>query len=63
MVLGIKYPHDNSRDIKAAGSVPGSERSLAGVYATHSSILAWRILSTKEPDLLWSIESQRIRYN
>ena len=31
------------------GSIPGSERSLEGCMATHSSILAWRILWTEEP--------------
>ena len=30
------------------GSIPGSERSLGGVMATHSSILAWRIPWTEE---------------
>ena len=31
--------------------------------ATHSSILAWRIPWTKEPDGLQSTESQRVRHN
>ena len=31
--------------------------------ATHSSILAWRILWTEEPGRLWSIGSQRIGHN
>ena len=30
---------------------------------THSSILAWRISWTEEPDRLQSIGSQRVRYN
>ena len=29
--------------------------------ATHSSILAWRVLGTEEPDGLWSTGLQRIR--
>ena len=31
--------------------------------ATHSSILAWRIPWTEEPDGLWSIGSQRVGHN
>ena len=31
--------------------------------ATHSSILAWKILWTEEPGGLQSMESQRVRYN
>ena len=30
--------------------------------ATHSSILAWRILWTEEPGRLWSIGSQKVRH-
>ena len=31
--------------------------------AAHSSILAWRISGTEEPDRLWSIGSQRLGHN
>ena len=31
--------------------------------ATHSSILAWRIPWTEEPDGLWSTGSQRVRHD
>ena len=31
--------------------------------ATHSSILAWKIPWTEEPDRLWSIGLQRVRHN
>ena len=31
--------------------------------AAHSSILAWRISETEEPDRLWSIGSQRLGHN
>ena len=42
MVLVIKNPPANTgRDV---GSIPGLERSLEKGMATHSSILAWRIL-------------------
>ena len=38
----------------------GQEHSLEEEMATHSSILAWRILWTEEPGGLWSTESQRV---
>ena len=31
--------------------------------ATHSSILAYRILGTEKPDGLWSMELQRVRHD
>ena len=37
------------------GLIPGSGRSLEKEMATHSSILAWRIQWTEEPDGLQSI--------
>ena len=40
------------------GSILGLERSLEKGMATHSSILAWRIPWTEEPDGLWAIGSQ-----
>ena len=33
------------------GSVPGSERSLEKETATHSSMLAWKMLWTEEPGM------------
>ena len=33
-----------------SGSIPGSEISLEKEMATHSSILAWKISWTEEPD-------------
>ena len=36
------------------GSIPGSRRSLEESMATHSTILAWRIIWTKEPGKLQS---------
>ena len=41
----------------------GREDSLEEVMATHSSILACRILSTEEPAGLQSIESQRVGHH
>ena len=39
----------------------GQEDPLEEGTATHSSILAWRILWTEEPGRLQSIGSQRVR--
>ena len=39
----------------------GQEDLLEKGMATHSSILAWRIPWTKEPDRLQSTGSQRVR--
>ena len=41
----------------------GWEDPLEKEMATHSSILAWRIPWTEEPDRLQYIESQRVGYN
>ena len=41
----------------------GWEDPLEEDMATHSSILAWRIPWTGEPDGLWSTGSQRIGHN
>ena len=42
------------------GSIPGSGRSSGEEKAIHSSILAWRIPWTKEPDGLQSLGLQRV---
>ena len=41
----------------------GQEEPLEKEMATCSSILAWRILWTEEPDGLQSMGSQRVRYD
>ena len=41
----------------------GQEDPLEEEMATHSSILAWRIPRTKEPDKLQFMESQRVGHN
>ena len=43
--------------------IPGLGRSLEKGMATHSSILAWRIPWTEEPDGLQSMGSQRVRHD
>ena len=39
------------------------EDSLEKGMATHSSIIAWRILWTEEPDRLQSMGLQRVRHD
>ena len=45
----VKNLPASARDIRDAGLIPGSGRSLEEGMATHSSILAWRIPWIKEP--------------
>ena len=45
------------------GSIPGWGRSLEKEMATHSSILAWKIPWTEEPDKLQSMGLQRVRHD
>ena len=52
----------NSQDLILVRSL-GWEDTLEKRRATHSSILAWRILWTKKPSGLQSIGSRRARYN
>jgi len=42
---------------------PGWEDPLEEGMATHSSILAWRIPRTEEPDGLQSMGLQRVRHD
>ena len=51
----VKNPPANAG---AAGDL-GWEDPLKKEMATHSSILAWEILRTEEPDGLQSVESQK----
>ena len=47
----VKNPPVGAGDM---GLIPGLGRSPGGGYATHSSILAWQILWTEEPEGLQS---------
>ena len=42
---------------------PGREDPLENEMRTHSSILSWKITWTREPGMLQSMESQRVRHN
>ena len=57
VVLMTKNPPARAGDIRDAGSIPGLGRSPGGGHDNHSSILAWRIPWTEEPDRLWFIRS------
>ena len=63
VVLVVKNLPANAGDIRDVGSIPGLERSPKGGHGTQSSIFAWRIPWTEEPDGLWSIASKRIRHD
>ena len=50
-------------DIKTQIGSLGQEDPLEKGMSTRSTILAWRILQTEEPDGLQSMGSQRLRHN
>ena len=56
----VKNSPANDREVRDAGSIPGSGRSHGEGEAVHSSILAWRIPWTEEPGGLWSTGSQKV---
>ena len=60
---GVKNNVGKACNVGDVGSIPGSARSLEKGMLTHSSIFAWRISWTEEPDGLRSIASQRVRHN
>ena len=53
----------SARDIETRIGSLGLAHLLEEGRATHSSILAWRIPWTEEPDELWSIGSQRVGHD
>ena len=63
MVLVVKNPSANIGDIRDAGLIPRSGRSLQESMATHSRIFACRILRTEEAGRLQSIGLHRVGYN
>ena len=56
----VKNLPANAGDVRDAGLVPALEDTLEKEMATHSSILAWRILWTEEPGGLQSVWLQRV---
>ena len=63
VVLVVKKLPANPGDKRDLGSIPGSGRSLGGVTATPSSILAWGIAWTEEPGGLQSIGLNRVGHD
>ena len=59
----VKNLPAKARDLRDGDSVPGWEDPLEKGIATHSSILAWRILWTEEPDGLQSRRLQRVQHD
>ena len=53
VVLVVKNPPANVRDIRNTSSTPGSGDPLEESLATHSNILAWKFPWTEEPGRLW----------
>ena len=56
----VKNLPANAGDAGHLGLIPGTGTSLEEGMATHSSVPAWRIPWTEEPDGLWSMGSQRV---
>ena len=58
-----KNLHANTGDIRDEGSVLVWEDLLEEGVVTHSSVLAWEIPWTEEPDRLQYIASRRVRHD
>ena len=58
----IKNLPASAGNVRDRHSIPGWEDPLEKGMASHSSILAWRILWTKEPGGLQSVELHRVRH-
>ena len=50
----VKNPPANAGDTRNVGLIPGLGGYLEEGMATHSSILAWRVLWTEEPGSPWT---------
>ena len=66
LLLGFPVDSDGKESACNAGDlglIPGREDPLEKEMATHSSILAWRIPWTEEPDRLQSMGLQRVGHD
>ena len=63
MALAVKNPPANAEDIRDVSSIPELGRSPGVGMATHSSILAWRIPWTEEPDGLQTTGLHRVGHD
>ena len=64
MMINLGFPggsdgEESACNARDPGLIPGLGRSPGEGMATHSSILAWRIPQTEEPDRLQYIGWQR----
>ena len=59
----VKNSPPNAGDARDLGLIPGLGRFPGVEMTTHSSILAWKILWTKESGGLQSMGSHRVRHN
>ena len=59
----VKNPPVNAGDTEIRALSLGQEDHLEEEVATHSSILAWKILWTEEPGRLQSMWLQRVRHD
>ena len=53
----VKNPPANAGNVRDTGSIPGLGRSPGEEIATRSSIHAWKILWSENPDRLQSMGS------
>jgi len=58
VALMLKNPSASAGDTEMWVRYVDQEDTLEETKATHSSVLAWRILCTEEPGRLQAIESQ-----
>ena len=61
--LGGSDGKESTCNVGDLGVILGWEDPLEEGVATHSSVLAWRIPGTGEPDGLLSRESHRVRHD
>ena len=57
------YGEESACNVGRLGLILNQDDALEKGMATHSSILAWRILWTEEPGRLLSVVWQRVRHN
>ena len=62
-VMATLNDKESACNVEDPGSIPRWGRSPGGGNGNNSSILAWRILRTEEPDGLQSTVSQKVSHN
>ena len=59
----IRYVYHTDKTDLRKRNITFHFHALEKEMATHSSVLAWRIPGTGEPDGLWSMGSHRVGHN